>query len=262
MGVSSAHMKTSEAVRGWVLAGLGMTLAVVSGCSGGSVGGGGACHDDSPPPSAMFYEGGSPCTLPDGRQGLGDGSFGCVDPTLCHCLPEAGPVTCATGAVCVYAACNGANPGAACALAGGGQGTCCNGACSAVDLLTDPANCGGCGFVCPEGVSCDHGACAVPSGTTSGCPSGTVLAVAACLSSACLACIPSSCAGLADGAACALPPVPDPGMNGLCCGGACVSPIDNDNCAGCGVTCCAGTMCRPGSPYFGGSSLGIVATCG
>src|SRR5205814_7840953 len=139
------------------IVGLGLGFTEGTGCNGAGASGAGVCHDDRPPLSSMFYEGGSECTLPDGRASLGAGQLGCIDPTICHCRPEAGPATCSAGAVWVYAGCNGANPGAACALAGGGQGTCCNGVCSAVDLRTDPSNCGGCGFVCPEGVSCADG---------------------------------------------------------------------------------------------------------
>lgn len=222
---------------------LGAMLAAGTGCGSSAA----ACHDDRPPTGAQFVEGGASCTLPSGRPGVGMGDYGCVDPTVCHCKAEAGSATCAVGALCVYAACSGANEGAACALAGGARGTCCNGACDALELLTDPSNCGGCGNVCPDGVTCAHGACGIPSGATPACPSGLVAAPATCVSSSCVACVATSCAGLPDGAPCAVEA--DAGqsgqLTGLCCHGACaIWYSDDQNCGGCGVACCPGTHCH------------------
>lgn len=249
-----------------VIVGVGLLLAVGTGCGSGA----GACHDDVPPLSSMFYEGGSSCTLPDGRPGLGDGQYGCIDPTVCHCRPEAVPATCSASAVCVYQGCSGANQGAACALPGGAQGTCCESVCSAVDLGTDPSNCGGCGNVCPAGMPCDNGQCGVPFGSgTVACPSGLVAAEAATTNSATVACVAVSCAGLADGAPCSTQVdaggavSPAGPMAGLCCHGACVAWYkDNENCGGCGITCCPGTSCGVAND-FGGvvSSFGIVGWC-
>src|SRR5215467_13009265 len=115
MGVACLLMKARGTVVVRAIIGLWVALGAGAGCGAS----GGACHDDNPPLSSQFYEGGSSCTLPNGGQGVGDGQYGCIDPTLCHCRPEAGPATCAVGAVCVYAGCNRANPGAACSLADG-----------------------------------------------------------------------------------------------------------------------------------------------
>jgi hypothetical protein len=232
-------------VAGWIL-GLGLMLVAGTGCGSGA-GSAGMCHDNRPPPGTPFLEGGSSCTLPNGRPGVGQGEYGCIDPTLCHCTLEAGPATCATGAVCVYAACSGANQGAACARPGGQQGTCCNGTCSAIDLRTNPFNCGGCGNVCPQGVSCDYGACAIPFGTIPTCPHGLVGAAATCVGTSCSACVAASCSGLADGAPCSVQSDAGQGeqLAGLCCQGACAAwYADNQNCGGCGVTCCPGTKCE------------------
>ncbi len=235
-------MKGWRAVAAEAMVGLGAILAAGTGCGNGVA----ACHDDWPPAGAQFVEGGASCTLPGGRAGVGMGDYGCVDPTVCHCKPEAGSATCAAGAVCVYAACSGANEGAACTFAGGARGTCCRGACSAVDLLVDPSDCGGCGNVCPVGVTC-NGACAIPAGATPVCPSGLAAAPATCVNSSCVACVAASCAGLLDGAPCAVEV--DAGradqLAGLCCHGACVLWYgDDQNCGGCGVTCCPGTHCQ------------------
>lgn len=253
------------------MVGLGVLLAAGIGCGGGA----GTCHNDNPPLADMFFEGGSSCTLPNGRPGLGDGQYGCIDPTLCHYRAEAGPATYAPGPVCVYAACNGANPGAACALPGGGQGICCNGACSTVDVQTDPSNCGGCGNVCPDGVPCNSGACGIPSSTPA-CPPGLILWAATCMhSSSCIACVAPSCTGLPDGAPCVVQADAgelmflDGGFlssseqpAGICCHGACAAWYsDNQNCGGCGVTCCPGTNCTLDGPAGIRGFVGIGGWC-
>jgi hypothetical protein len=170
------------------------------------------------------------------------GQHGCVDPTVCHCNPEAGSATCADGAVCVYAACSGVNQGEACALAGSARGTCCKGACAALDLANDPSNCGGCGNVCPVGVTCSGFACDIPGGVTPTCAPGTVAVSANCVHSSCVACLTMSCADIPDGAPCAL--TADT-ATGMCCNGACVVYDGDQNCGGCGVTCCLGSHCSP-----------------
>src|SRR5438067_609168 len=68
-----------------------------------------------------------------------------------------------------------------CTTGGGGASTptclvpkvSCSGACA--DLMTDAANCGGCGMACPMGRACAGGACAVS------CPMGQTECKGACV---------------------------------------------------------------------------------
>ncbi len=107
------------------------------------------------------------------------------------------------------------------AMCGGGMTCCISGAC--VDTMTDPNNCGSCGYPCAElapNSTCQQGVCAVS--TCSG-PGGMVANELA-----------ETC-------------VISPGVFGACCGGAC-RPIDTAsdpaNCGGCGLACPVGASCH------------------
>jgi len=231
--------------------GLSVALAAGSGCSsnsGSTRDAASACKDDRAPAGTVFVQGGQSCTLPDGRPGVGAGAHGCVDPAACHCNPAAGSAICAPGAVCVYAACSGVNQGEPCALAGGARGTCCEGVCAAQGTGNDPANCGGCGNACPVGATCSADTCDVPSGAAPTCAPGTIASSNVCHLPSCVGCITVSCAGIPNGAPCAPAADAGPGADpviGICCDGACAVYDNDQNCGGCGVTCCPGSHCSP-----------------
>ena len=181
----------------------------------------GACQDDRLPPGS-----------PD--------AAGCMHPAT-RCKPQGGPASCATG-VCVYETCNSANQAKACKMPDGSNGTCCGSTCGKIDFTTDSKNCGGCGQICPSG-NCTNSQCAddcKPGCMTSGvsCGAGRV-----CMrphnDANAGACMAASCTGLADGAPCGQ------GVEGICCNGGCVNPDrDARHCGGCGIRCCAGTVCK------------------
>jgi hypothetical protein len=239
-----------------------------------------ACHDDRPVPGTQWQEGGASCTLPDGGAGIGSGAYGCIDRTACFCKPEAGATTCPTNGPCaaytavlvnpaVYATCSGANQDDPCALPGGGVGRCCAGVCRSLEYyLADSGNCGGCGFACAQGQQCSNGACGACSslGLCGGCgaiacPAGRECVPAICrgdsssILGSCHACVLSACANQPDGTACAIG-----GTQGMCCDQVCVNPMgDNRNCGGCGIACCPGVQCEPGSWF---PSAGCTAAIG
>ena len=107
------------------------------------------------------------------------------------------------------------------------SGSCCEGQC--IDPTSDSANCGGCGFPCAVGSSCDSGSlwthrrrCDPAAGA---CPSGT-----SCVESQGGLLKPSSCGSHDTGQSCALV---DGGsaINGRCCNGACLNlGADPNNC--------------------------------
>jgi hypothetical protein len=125
------------------------------------------------------------------------------------------PGTVCVDATCVEPSCGGAIAHELCATADEEVGACCpagSGGLACVDLLSDPANCGTCGWACPAGSPCVGGACG--------------------------ACGPSR-----RGAYCG-----DGGASSACCPAGCVD-LDSDaaNCGACGVRCdggCAGGACR------------------
>jgi hypothetical protein len=219
------------------------------------------CRDDRPPADAGFVEGGSSCSLPDGGPGRGQGSYGCVDTTVCHCKPEAGPVECHSG-TCVYAACSGVNEADYCTLATGERGRCCAGTCRNFDFFSDHAdNCGGCGNACAEGQTCQGGNCgdctALGLCACDGvqCPSGRTCVHATCAGlespiGGCRACVLSECAGKPEGTACAFVEA-SISVSGMCCDGHCIeAQTDDNNCGGCRIQCCPGSHCMPGIGWF------------
>lgn len=200
---------------------------------------------------------GSDCTLPDGRPGACcDGA--CVDRTAdatncgrCGLRCREG-MGCIQG-VCAYASCAGVPEvpsafdtfPAVCLLADGTpQGVCCGDACHPLtDFDDDPANCGACSLVCGAGDACVGGRCASIAMTCTSasppCPTGT-----SCWQRT--ACIPSTCASAPDGTVCSL----SLGRMrlGLCCGGVCADPTNDDhNCGTCGHVCEPGSTCA----YYG-----------
>jgi hypothetical protein len=113
-----------------------------------------------------------------------------------------------------------------CVLKDLAKDTVCNGLC--VDTQSDPNNCGGCGTVCPSGVTCTNGNCDLcpPVGSVSfttcpaNDPSGHFIAFC-CRQDIVPVCCPSS-SGTSYGACC--------GIDSTCCDGACCPA---------GTHCCA-----------------------
>ncbi len=134
--------------------------------------------------------------------------------------------TCPTNTVCVDGSCvesgcqNPSTTADLCAASDGHVGMCCIGVLipSCADLASDPANCGGCGFVCPSGQTCSGGVC---SGTPPNCGLGRI------------------------GAFCDL----DAGPSFVCCPGiGCTdTATDDSNCGLCGIQCAAGQSCNAGA---------------
>jgi hypothetical protein len=118
-------------------------------------------------------------------------------------------------------------------LAPGGGGTYC------AEPSKDPANCGGCGRVCPPGDVCDAGVCAPQT-----CASGTT---------ACVSAAGAFCANLqADSANCGACGNVCPG-NAICAGGAC---------QGGGGTYPGLAVCTAGTAPFCANLLGDPSNCG
>jgi hypothetical protein len=147
------------------------------------------------------------------------------------CLPP-GPSndclqTCAEGDVCVGGFClnsycnqSWSQISTYCAAASGNVGVCCprsGGGIPCADLANDPANCGGCGFICPVGQSCAQGVC---SATPANCGIGRI------------------------GGFCDL----DAGDGFVCCPGTgCTNlAMDAANCGNCGSSCISGLSCISG----------------
>lgn len=115
----------------------------------------------------------------------------------------------------------------------------CGGA-GCTDLQSDPANCGGCGVVCPTGAACASGACQCAQGEACG---GTCVNTAS---------DPQNCG--ACGVACNPAQVCSLGAcSGMCaagllkCGSSCVDAMsDPSNCGDCGISCGATGTCDAG----------------
>ena len=241
---------------------------------GGAPESGTLCAIQRPTLGTMFYEGGSTCVTSDGRQGRGEGSYGCIALTDCFpfCQPAKGDVECLWvslrnslgteqfGARCVYQQCSGANENERCRLPSGGAGVCCSGTCADIDYLNDSKNCGGCGLQCAPGASCVSAYCSLacnegcgpdPAKDCGSCATGKACQ-GTLLGSVCLI---TSCLGLPDGAPCT-----SDRILGMCCNQECRHvDTDPDNCGGCGVRCCGGSQCSPGSNTgpTGTSSVGV-----
>ncbi|HUB09144.1 MAG TPA: hypothetical protein VMB50_19215 [Myxococcales bacterium] len=171
---------------------------------------------------------------------------------------------CPSGELCVYGSCQGVVAscgnvpvGTLCAQADGGLGGCCGG-CRQLDFQTDPANCGGCGQICPQGATCAGGQCVLADGGSgwcdlpgNACPAGD-------------ACVSTVCATQTCDASDAMEPCAGPGTAGgtaQCCGSACVDTNeDSANCGVCGNVCAAGMFCLSGqctaSPTCGRANSG------
>jgi hypothetical protein len=159
------------------------------------------------------------------------------------------PVPCGLGAVwqgnnCLLLGCADSPLGRFCLLSDGGSGSCAGGTCHDLSLFNsdDSSNCGGFGFQCPNGYSCDGGICVDTSCTGSacpvpcvdaGCPAGMV-----CLPAGDNLCVWSSCgAGTTD----------QPCDEGVCCDGVCAQTyFDPSNCGACGRSCGDGGVCLSG----------------
>jgi hypothetical protein len=142
----------------------------------------------------------------------------------------------ASGTVCAPTSCARLPEGDVCATNdadGAAQaGYCCGGSCMA--FSTDADNCGACGRRCPAGEICVGGNC-VP---------------------------PVECVATADATPCPLPN----GVQGMCCGGACVDVhTDASNCGSCARVCPTGSTCQPASTAFGNAQCvdgsGAAITC-
>jgi len=134
------------------------------------------------------------------------------------CQPAPPNVTCTSDCVAGFTCVNGSCvdslcTGVACIQEDDAVGACCgDGAC--VDVLTDSANCGGCGLACPQGDACVSAQC-----------QGDV------------------CSLGNSGAYCE-----QNDATHACCGNACVdTSADPANCGRCGVECPVGATCSGGS---------------
>ena len=145
------------------------------------------------------------------------------------------------GDQCTLGSCPGAPLGSACLLSDGGIGVCFGASCVAIDLSSDPNNCGAFGLRCPPPSLCLSGDCYDPA---TGPPDffGDAGEGMVCSHDGCLL---SSCDAGSEGLACELPD----DYAGFCCAGVCAYAYhDSQNCGGCGVVCpgvCSWGLCEP-----------------
>src|ERR1019366_6285846 len=122
---------------------------------------------------------------------------------------------------CVFPSCTGASMhDEPCLLSPGKHGTCCGGACQALDTKADPANCGSCGVACPLGATCGSipPTCLSPDGGAAICQAdGDCTPGHVCRAESCF---PATCAPGTDENRCALSG-PNPGT-GTCCSQVCI----------------------------------------
>jgi len=129
----------------------------------------------------------------------------------------------------------------------------CDGAC--VDVLADPARCGGCGVTCGAGQSCVDGRCA--------CDNALAACGADCVDletdvAHCGACGESCGARVCAGATCA-DACPAETTD---CGGSCVDLQSSvANCGGCGNACGAGEACAAGTCSCSAGLERCAGTC-
>ena len=190
-----------------------------------------------------------PADKPDDCGGVCTDLF--TDPANCGFCGFA----CAAGETCGGGACVGQAAPALVDCAGQGLFD-CGGVC--VDLTTDAANCGLCGFACAPGETCEAEFCHAAGGA--GCLAG----LTDCGGGVCadLSTDPANCGGCGvacaagetcGGGACAgqaAAAVVDCAGQGLtdCGGGVCIDTTsDPANCGGCGNGCGEGTTCVGGS---------------
>lgn len=146
---------------------------------------------------------------------------GCQDPTTSCCTDAdcAGNMTCQTTGGRFTCACPAGK-------------TDCHGTCT--DTGRDPANCGGCGSVCPAGQSCCGGHCLV-------CPVGSVCTYQGNFQWSCVC----------------------PAAYPTVCGNTCVDlQTDDRNCDGCGLLCQVDVRTCQGGACVCRSDLGLTACAG
>lgn len=138
-------------------------------------------------------------------------------------------------------------------------GTQCGGICETI--ISDPANCGGCGTACPTGQPCTSGTCGLAS-VGSACSSDTVCQSGSCVAGLCSACAAgqttcgATCTNTqtdvnncgACGTVCPRGPEQIPVCAQGQCSSICTANTQTDpvNCGACGHACGAGQQCVSG----------------
>jgi hypothetical protein len=231
-------------------------------CEGQCVGNG---YLDSPAGDADCGRCGGGCPT-----GTHCGLYYGTDP-ICFSDIDAGPVfpppgcsvaTCptergCTGQQCFPTDCTGLSAGAICAMGvDGGQGICCQGSCVSQHTAS---SCGRCGATCPSGTTCSGGSCSSACVPDAGnCPGGSMCAPSERV------CLTTSCRTLGNGATCAVPGLLAGELrDGLCCGGACIDPLqDPGNCGSCGAFCPSGVCSGDEGTCFNDTPQACLVSCG